>query len=115
VTFVTFFSERRFFDGTGVVFVANFGGAYFQGVYTIPINPPLVVPTELILKIAGLTPDSVRLSWLDSIRGALLETTTDFLAGPWSKVASTVVQTNGENMAVEKIDFVKRFYPLVQP
>ena len=109
------FFGKEAFDGTGVVFVANFAGAFFKGVYTIPINPPLVVPTELILKIAALTPGSVRLSWLTSVIGARLQSSTNLQPGSWSGVLSTVTQANGENVVVENVDTAKRFYRLIQP
>jgi hypothetical protein len=106
---------KEAFDGTGVVFLANFFGAYFQGIYTVPVNPPTDVPTQFTLNVARLTSDSVRLSWLDSIVGAQLETSTNLLAGSWSTLASGVVKTNGENVVVLPIEPSKRFYRMVRP
>jgi len=101
---------KEAFDGTGVAFVANFDGPYFQGVYTIPIHR-----AQPILKIAGLTPGSVRLSWLTSVIGTQLQTSTNLQAGSWSGVLSTVTQTDGENVVVETVDLTQRFYRLAQP
>ena len=106
---------RESFDGTGLVFTAylepRFFGNTFQGVYYVPVSQP-GLPRLTIKRVA---PNSVRLSWPNSIEALHLDTSTTLLPGSWSGVSGEVIDGNGENAVIETVDSVEHYYRLGRP